>query len=133
MKKREYEKHRDRVLALAKKWNEHLGLNWWRKFEIVYYKAGKDVPKIHKKAAMWTTISWQYSSAEVAINVPRIATMGDEELEWAWFHELMHVFVNQMRPAEGSTKAETKNEEFVCSRLASAFLWWTAHLRGKSR
>lgn len=138
MKKAEYKRQRNRVRALANKWTHHLGMDWWHKFEIVYYARRKDVPKEHRKeglwkAVMWTSVRWEYSDAAIHVNVPEVARQGDNDLEYIFLHECMHLFVNQCRPVEGVDAYELKNEEFVCTRLAQAFLWWTAHLEREAK
>lgn len=128
MRKADYRRHRDRVRALNEKWTYALGFRWWRHFEIRYYARRRDLPKAHRSRAgwdtvMWTTVRWDYLDAVIHVNVPAVARETEKDLEYIWLHELCHVAVNQMRPEGGSTPAELRNEELVCTRLAQMFLW----------
>ena len=57
--------------------------------------------------------------------------MPDAELEEAFLHEMMHVFVAQM--CEGADHdVQAVHEEAVCTMLARAFRWtWRAASAGR--
>jgi hypothetical protein len=60
---------------------------------------------------------WQYLDAGIQFNVNKMKELSDRDIEETVVHELMHIFLNQMRE-EG-----VKNEERVATELQKAFMW----------
>lgn len=98
-------------------WVKNTGLGWW-KVDILY---DDDRQKYEGEngyeAIMRCFADWRYGTAQVYVNVAMAKTQDKEELEMCVVHELMHVFLNEMR------EGELHHEERVATTLAKAFLW----------
>ena len=68
---------------------------------------------------MVTYADWRYRSVEIDINVPSMSEQSDRDLDTYFVHELMHVFLNEMRANED----RVNHEERVATTLADAFIW----------
>jgi hypothetical protein len=103
-----------------------LGLNWWT-VEMRWYDREKDFRKADRNLAVMRIWSqWQYLTATIAVNVPAVARMTDDELERAVLHELCHALVNEMR----TDGLDLAHEERVVTTLAAAFMWTRDMARG---
>ncbi|MGA9769182.1 MAG: hypothetical protein WBV94_09085 [Blastocatellia bacterium] len=124
----EYDKLKDKIRALAEKWVKPLGLNQW-KIDLTYKREGlattEDNARENWGVAARTPVLWQYLSASIEFNMPYLAEFSDEDLEYIFVHELMHIFLNEMRE-EG-----IKHEERTATTLAWAFIWLRAHCEKK--
>lgn len=62
-------------------------------------------------------VTWQYQTATITFYPKSMKDMAEDDIEKLVVHELMHVFLNEMRE-EG-----IDHEERVATMLAKAFLW----------
>ena len=122
MNDREFAKQKRRIKALIEKWVRPIGLGQWTiKFEYSRDRLGDSHVAEYDLLAK-TTCSWEYKHGMVEFSMPGVAQVDDEELERAFVHELMHIFLNEMR----DWKDDNNHEERVATELASAFLWMCA-------
>lgn len=126
----EFEAQKARIVALEKRWFETLGLAAWKiNTEFIrgdFTMDGQPAPDTMATAStqskyMLSTISW---------NMPLVADHPDRELERIFLHEVMHIMVNEMRPArqqnevnDALSEGDAWHEERVCTMLGNAFLW----------
>lgn len=66
---------------------------------------------------------WRYGTACITWNMPLVREQSDDKLEMAFVHELMHIFVNEMRWTATNDGDSIDHEERVTSTLTKAFLW----------
>ncbi len=122
MKRSKFKKHRARLRKLAEKWIGPLGLKWWtieNQFcddETAFEKPNGD------RVLMRVQADWRYRTASISINVPLLAELTDEQLEHDYLHELMHIFLSEMRMTRAEADA-SDHEERTAQALADAFLW----------
>lgn len=105
---------RKRVNALAKKWVKPLGLGYWTthlNFLVEIVRDGGNA------VGMTCDADWRYQEATITVNVRAVKDLTDSELESCFVHELMHIFLNEMR------EGDIKHEERVATQLQKAFLW----------
>jgi len=128
----EFEAQRERLQKLSERWLEPLGLKWWH-VTLTYerdsgeYKVdGEPSPRSIANCAA----DWRYLNANITWNMLQVAEQDDEELELAFVHELMHVFLNEFRAlhGDGATHGVERDdwlahEERIASTLARAFVW----------
>lgn len=122
MTDREYRKQKRRIRRLQKRWHGALGLGWWR-IDHVYYRDGLGGADGDGVATLARVVAnWEYRIATVRWSMPDVEKNADDELEEAFLHEMMHVFVSEMR--EGADHdVQHVHEEAVCTLLARAFVW----------
>lgn len=117
MNDEEFERQKERIQALREKWVGPLGLKWWctnwkyDRGDIADSDGYGNYPVAHCRA------DWRYLEATIEWSLPRVVNLSDQELENVLVHELMHIFVNEMR------EGKLKHEERVCETLARAFVW----------
>lgn len=118
MKRKAYKRHRKRVQRCLCEWVPKTGLAWWH-VTASWYDDEAEFRKTDGEsvAAFRVWADWRYMTADLAVNVPAVARLDDDELERAVVHELCHALVNEMR--EGGID----HEERVVTTLASAFMW----------
>jgi hypothetical protein len=125
--KRAFKRHRKRVRRYLRAWMTQLGLNWWH-IEMHWYDREKQFRKADKGlAVMRIWARWQYLDATIAVNLPAVARMTDDELERAVLHELCHALVNEMR----TESLDLAHEERVVTTLTAAFMWTREFARGE--
>lgn len=129
---KEYAAQKKRVKKYLDKWIASIGLGWW-KINIEWETVRSEEDDRGSCAAEART-TWEYREATIVFYLEVVAGESDEELEYIVLHELMHVFVNEMREWQCAT-AETvyeavRHEERVCTDLAKAFLW-ASRMKGK--
>ena len=71
--------------------------------------------------AGYCDVEWKYLTARVTFYPKAMRHLTEREIEWAVIHELMHVFLNEMRVM--STETGQDHEERVATQLQKAF-WW---------
>jgi len=124
MKKSKYEKQRQRLDPLFKKWVGKLGLSAYD-ITVRYYDKPKAFRKengVGKNAVMVITPDWAYLEADIAVCMSLVAGLDDDKLEKYVIHELCHILVNQMRGwRQQRTPDEIAHEERVVSCLATLF------------
>lgn len=126
MNDREYRQQKRRIRRLIRRWENALGLRWWR-ISHVYYREGlQEASKEGASTLAQCTAQWEYRLATVRWSMPDVKEVADDELDEAFVHEMMHVFVSEMR--EGADHdIQGVHEEAVCTLLARAFVWtWNA-------
>lgn len=122
MDDKQFAAEKKRVEKVLLKWAKALGLRhtWW-----MHYKWFRgplppypdETTEYAAEAMMDCKVHWQYLKAFIRVNCEMTAEHDDEALEWAAVHELMHVFLREMRE-EGIL-----HEERVASQLANAIIW----------
>lgn len=120
----EFERQKQRVLQQTDWWIPAIGLRWW-KVHLEWLREEKDSDRGPGAVAAECDADWRYCEATIRWFLPAIAAADDEELEYIVVHELMHIFLNEMRQAEDLQA----HEERVATHLANGFLWSTAAAR----
>lgn len=122
MNKREFKKQRARIRKLAERWIGPLGLKWWTIEHRYHADQGAFLKDNGDRVLMFVRADWRYRTASIDVNVPLVAERTPSELETDYLHELMHVFLNEMRRT--CIEADFhEHEERVAHTLADAFLW----------
>jgi hypothetical protein len=96
-------------------WVKTTGLGYWD-IKCLYSEAveeGRTCDVLLGEASA----TWQYQMATITFYPKSMTEMSEDEIERLVVHELMHVFLNEMRE-EG-----IDHEERVATMLAKAFLW----------
>lgn len=112
------------AIRMAKKyfhwWCRWLGLNYGE-VNILYYDYIEDnidgEKIINTNCAGRCHTDWRYQKTTIEISIKRISSMSEREIEECVVHELMHVFLNEMR------EEEIDHEERVATNLQKAFMW----------
>jgi hypothetical protein len=120
-----YEAQKARVQALIDRWVKTIGLGWWR-ITYVHRRSFSDIQSAggNYEEKMRCEANWRYGHACITVFVPAIEDLSDNALEWLFVHELMHVFLNEMKVEnQGQADHQQEHEEHVASSLASAFIW----------
>src|SRR3990167_11383214 len=94
----EFEEQKARLAALAEKWIGPLGLGWWditHAYAREEYRAPGTTARDDSLA--YCKADWRYGHAEITWNMPNLIGYADADLERAYIHELMHIFLNEMR------------------------------------
>ena len=118
----EYEVQLERVRRLIEKWAKPIGLNWWR----AKYVYDRDRCPEDAKRVMDCSSSWKYGWFQITAYLPVVMTREDNELEEDFVHELMHVFLTELRNLEAVEWEAHK--EHVATVLAKAFIWLREHV-----
>lgn len=120
MKRKAFDRQRDRALAQFLAWQTMLGLRWWR-IEYNWHDTGSSLFEREAGTTCYatTTTQWEYLRAQIDINTPALRHQDDDDLEYTVVHELCHVLVAEMR----GTDWNRQHEERVVTTLAKAFLW----------
>lgn len=130
----EFNEQKARIEALIDRWKDPLGLGWWN-IDFQYCREGElerthgHDPESRFTALMDCSVEWQYLNACIRINMPMIATRDDDDIENAFVHELMHVFVAEMQVPEWADapaaifQSLRDHEERVVSMLARVIVW----------
>lgn len=139
MKDAEFEAQVARIKALIDPWVKPLGLGWWSitiQYDddpLAFRDAWDD--RVPETAVARTRADWRYAEASIRWNVQRLVAteFSDKELELIFVHELMHIFVNEMRyDWPNDTDHDMNHEERVCTTLAKAFIWLRDSLKDSS-
>jgi hypothetical protein len=122
----EFEKQKQRLAELTERWIKPIGLGWYW-IDMAYARDDYEPPnngrggKDHTLAHCST--DWRYASACITWNMPLVREQNDDHLEHAFVHELMHIFLNEMRWTASNDDDSIDHEERVASTLTKAFLW----------
>lgn len=120
----EFEEQKARLKVLVDRWVKPLGLGWW-KIDMEYareeYRPAKENTRDAEVAHC--ACDWRYGEACITWNMPKLPGLNDDELEWAFVHELMHIFLNEQRWTADNSADSLDHEERVASTLAKAFVW----------
>ena len=105
----------NRAKKIAKKymewWVKWTGLGWWN------VTSGYPDGINDGEVAGTCEVKWEYLTAHIDFGITALRHMSDDEIEYVVVHELMHVFLNEMR------EQGQQHEERVATLLAKAFLW----------
>jgi hypothetical protein len=125
----EYRIQRKRLKALQNKWHGTLGLHWW----YVTYSYAREPLKSEvaegRTCLAQTMVDWEYLKATITFDMQAIAGEKDDDLEVAFVHECIHIFVNEMRQwaeseiPSGKMDEAMKHEERVVTQLTNAVIW----------
>lgn len=121
----EYEAQKARVNALVDQWVKPIGLGWWR-IDICWERDDPPLSQAtpHFRTLMSCRAEWKYLLAEITVYLAAIRDLDDERLEYAFVHELMHIFLAEMRvTSEDEAEHQRDHEERVATTLAQALLW----------
>lgn len=110
----EFDRCKKRVNAIAKKWVKPLGLGYWTTHLNFLVEIVRDSGNA---VGMVCDADWRYQEATITVNVRAVKDLTDGELEACFVHELMHIFLNEMR------ENGIEHEERVATQLQKAFLW----------
>lgn len=122
MNDEEFEAQRQRLHVLAERWIKPIGLGWWN-VEMTYVRTDFEIKGQPEPDTVGsTTSSWKYAHAHIRWNMPQVKEQTDDELERAFVHELMHIFLSETRMGADHDDW-LDHEERVASTLAKAFLW----------
>ncbi len=128
----EFEQQKARLIALIDRWIKPLGLAWWS-IDIVYvrddYKPPFATPQKTVSLA-YCEVDWRYYEATITWNMPEVLELSDWKLERGFVHELMHIFIHEMRWTASNDADALDHEERVASTLSKAFLWLREELEG---
>ena len=123
MNDQEYEETKQRVFAIARKWQRALGLTWW---VIRYEWLRERIPTSEEDRAHGFVVvaqayaHWKYGEAEIRVSLPAIKDQTDAEIERIMIHEFMHVLVDECRQTGDGW---LDHEERVVTNLTRAILW----------
>lgn len=115
------DKH-EQIREAFTKWIPRLGLAWWD-IEIAYYDDPVEILSRFRAfddsnvAAATVNVQWYYGKATIAVNLPALADLGQEQIERIAVHELMHILINEMR------EDGILHEERVVTQLTKAIFW----------
>lgn len=103
------------IQEYATRWVKILGLvTWDLSFRC---EDGTIDPSTGETVAGETNVSWKYENAVITFYPDVLKDMTEDEIEKLVVHELMHVFLNEMR------EDGIDHEERVATMLSKAFLW----------
>ena len=120
----DFDVQRQRLVALSEKWIKPLGLGWWN-IAFAYHRDDY-VPlgtTARDDSLAKCRASWRYGNALISFNMPLVLEQDETDLEVAFLHELMHIFLNEMRWTADNSSDSLDHEERVASTLTKAFLW----------
>lgn len=126
MNDEEFERQKQRIHDLAERWVKPIGLGWYW-IDMAFARDDYEPPndgrggKDHTIAHCST--DWRYGTACITWNMPLVLDEPDDKLEMIFVHELMHIFVNEMRWTATNDTDSIDHEERVTTTLAKAFLW----------
>ena len=96
-------------------WVRWTGLGYWRVNTV--WKEVIQMDHGGYNTAALCVCDWRYQEATITFGMEKIRQIKRSDIEQLIVHELMHVFLNEMR-AEG-----IEHEERVATQLQKAFLW----------
>lgn len=136
LKEKDRQHQRRRIKKLSDKWVRPIGLGWF-KIDIRYYDSmvGESKTGAAGDCAMEITVNWQYLDATLRVNLDVTSDLSDEELEEAFVHELMHIYVHEMREWQNEDEESTKlsHEERVVTQLARAMIWAVKNVKHEKK
>lgn len=128
----EYEAQCQRLRDLADRWVKPLGLGWYH-IDFCYardnYKPPEREGTARDDSVAYCHTDWRYGDAAITWNMLKLPELNDDDLERAFIHELMHIFLNEMRWTADNSADSLDHEERVASTLTKAFLWFRESLQ----
>ena len=113
MNDKEFRHHMARIRKL-KKWKAILGL-WAWDMQVEFDRTGDSFDNVGVTARCFA--DWRYQNITIIWNMPAVANLDDDGLEYAEVHELTHALIDPI-----STE-DDKNDELVATMVAKAILW----------
>lgn len=107
---------RKRIQAVAKKWRDVLAMYEWNVTHRFTDGALIIDGVLNTRASGCANVDWPYRQATLEFNVQATAKLTDAELEECYVHEVMHVYLNEMR------EGEINHEERVATSLSYALI-----------
>ena len=131
----DYERVKGMLRQIVNEWYPALGLGWWEiDFEYVRETQafdGDDELSLHRLVTAKTQVQWEYLQGCVSFCIPRMTDLDYEAIENIVIHELMHVFVAEMRYCMKCncyvSMFDEKHEERVVTQLAKVLGWTRKH------
>lgn len=119
----EFKRQQDRLRALSEKWVGPIGLGWWN-INMAYAREEYKPPGTiaREDSLAYCKTDWRYGHATITWNMSEVMEQSTTDLEVAFLHELMHIFLNEMRWTAGNDSDSLDHEERVASTLTKAFL-----------
>lgn len=116
------EAQKARVMALHHAWARPLGLL----YQVLTYRWHRGAIPNYPEATMTVDPDWQYGRALIHVDLTESARLSDEELRFAFVHEMMHVFLAGL--IEGHRLKVDQDafrliEEHTASMLARGVIW----------
>jgi hypothetical protein len=110
-----YKEVRQHIRKVVPWWVHQLGLGYWH--VKVYYS--HEIQRNHQGTirAAYCEADWRYETASITFYPKAMCEMAEDEIEATVVHELMHVFLDEMR------EPEIHHEERVATQLQKAFCW----------
>lgn len=106
-----------KIRRYAKRWIMHTGLNYGH-IDLVYkdHFFSQDEAE-NSPCFAYCSTSWKYQESSISFSLEAMKDCPDKQIEAIVVHELMHIFLNEMR-AGG-----VEHEERVATCLQKAFVW----------
>jgi len=93
------------------KW-EWFVIKWGWRFDVNYCESYEDMPSDASYSAAALAFSeWQYLTAQIYINIKKVSTMNDSDIEYMVVHELTHLLLAPMQDS-------VDNEEMSATTIA---------------
>ena len=112
-----------RIRALGKKWIAPIGLGWWS-IETFYCDSAAKYRKATGNdslvSAATCVTDWRYRTANIYFNCRLWKRMDDADAEYAFVHELMHIFLEELMNCRDDKRDHL---ERVATSLALAMVW----------
>ena len=114
---KQFEREKRRVRRAFQRLRPRLWAGWWA-WDLAYERYPDGDQGAGKEVNASITADWRYRQAAITFYMPAIAEMGDEELDLLIIHEVLHAWVNPMRP-RAPKPHEVDLEESVVTNLTS--------------
>ena len=119
MTDKEFAAAKARVWKYVRKWDEPLGLRWWRQAH-EWCREPIGEASEGRFVGGRATVDWKYRLVTYQWYLPGLAKLLNDDIEETVVHEMMHVLVAEMRQWENANDA-LDHEERCCTVLARAF------------
>lgn len=116
MNDEEYERQKQRVLDCWLRWRDRFWLDEWE-LTFEWFREPHD----GEAWVFQVEPDWRYIRAHVSAWLPTIAVIDDKKLDQIMCHEIGHILVNEMQPANRRTE-DHDHEERVAESIGRA-LW----------
>ncbi len=111
---KQFEREKRRIKRAFRRLKPRLWAGWWM-WHLFYDRHPDDN---EQKAGASVFADWRYRDATITFYMPAVAGLDDQELDELIIHEVLHAWVNPMRPREPKTH-EVDLEESVVTNLTS--------------
>lgn len=118
-----YNKVRDLIRKYVEQWVSVTGLAYWH-IDILYSSETKEARIGNgNNVAGYCECEWQYQKATITFYPKAMKSLKAEDIERVVVHELMHIFLNEMR------EDDINHEERCATQLQKAFIWVRDHAK----